>query len=365
VDVIETSATTGAGITDLVEHLAELTSLLDLKADPTLPPMGAVVEAEMKPGVGAVARVLVQEGTLRIGDFVVCGPSFGKVRALVDDRGQRIQQAGPAVPVEVWGLDDVPAAGDKLFRIDSLQRAKNIATETKQSRVESARLQSRKAKTLEEMFLQRDVDEAPELNIIVKADVDGSVAAIRQSLSDFPSDEVRLTIRHGGVGAVNDSDILLAAACDGIVVAFRVDVPAGVRRLAEQDGVEVRSYRVIYDIHDDVKKALEGLLAPEERIEPRAAAEVRDLFRLGKKVGVVAGSYVTDGVVDRNHFAKVIRDGVVVRERCRFASIRRFKDDVKEVRAGLECGIKLEGFDDIHIGDVIETYEIVKVARTF
>ena len=363
VDVIPTSAVTGVGIDELVEHLADLSGLLDFKADPTLPAAGAAIEAETKPGVGAVARVLVQEGTLRMGDFVVCGSAFGKVRALLDDRGRRIKEAGPSLPVEVWGLDDVPTAGDRLFKVESMQRAKEIATETKQSRVEKARVQSRKVRTLEEMVLKRDAEEVPELNLIIKGDVDGSVAAVRQVLSELPSDEVRLAIRHAGVGAITDSDALLAGACQGIVVAFRVEASVGVRRLAEQAGVDIRSYRVINDVVDDIKKALEGLLAPEERIEPHATAEVRQVFRVSK-TGMVAGSYVTDGVLDRNHFAKVVRDGVIVRERCKFASLRRFKDDAKEVRAGLECGVRLEGFDDLHVGDLIESYEVIQIART-
>ncbi len=363
-DVIPTSALTGQGIDVLVEHLADLSALLELKADPTLSAAGAAIEAETKPGVGAVARVLVQEGTLQVGDFVVCGPAFGKVRALLDDRGRRIRVAGPSLPVEIWGLDDVPTAGDKFFCVESLQRAKEIATETKQTRLEKARIQSRKVRTLEEMVLQkRDAEDVPELNLIIKADVDGSVAALRQALGELPSDEVKLTIRHSGVGAITDSDALLASACQGIVVAFRVEAPVGVRRLAEQGGVDIRSYRVIYNVVDDIKLALEGLLAPEERIESRATAEVRQLFRVSK-AGMIAGSYVTDGVLDRNHFAKVVRDGVVVRDRCKIASLRRFKDDVREVRAGLECGIRLEGFDDLHVGDVVESFEIVEVART-
>lgn len=362
VDVIPTSATTGTGVQELVEHLANLSSLMELKADRTLPATGTVIEAETKPGVGAVARILPQEGVLRVGSFVVCGPAFGKIRALLDDRGQRLSEAGPSIPVELWGLDEVPAAGDQLFVLTSLQRAKGIASETKQSRLERSRLRSRKAKSLEDIFLQRNADS--ELNLIIKADVDGSLAALRQTLGKLPTDEVRLTIRHDAVGAVNDSDILLAAACKGIVVAFRVDTAAGVKRLAERHGVEVRPYRVIYDVHDEVKKALEGLLAPEERIESHGKAEVREIFRLSRKAGVVSGSYVTEGIINRGHLAKVIRDGVVVREGCKFASLRRFKDDVKEVRAGLECGIRLERFDDTHVGDIIEAYEIVKVART-
>jgi translation initiation factor IF-2 len=328
-----------------------------------LPATGTTIEAETKEGVGPVVRVLVQEGTLHVGDVVVCGSAFGKVRALLNDRGERVPEAGPATPVEVWGLDDVPMAGDRLFSVDNLQTAKDVANEVKHERVVGARLQTQKVRTLEEMFRRRDVEETPELNVIIKADVDGSLAALRQALSELPSDEVRLTIRHTGVGSVNDSDVLLAATCAGIVVAFRVDAAVGARRLAEEHGVEIRSYRVIYDVADEIKKALEGLLAPEERIESRGKAEVRSIFHISK-VGVVAGSYVLDGVIDRSHFAKVIRDGVVLREGCKFASVRRFKDDVKEVRAGLECGLRLEGFEDLHVGDLLETYEIVKIART-
>jgi len=364
VDVIPTSATTGAGVNELVEHLAALTSVLDLKADHTVPTSGTVIEAETKTGVGAVVRVLVQEGTLRVGDFVACGGAAGKVRALLNDRGQRIEEAGPSIPVEVWGLDDVPMAGDRLYQVETAQRAKDIASETKRTRMEAGRRLTRKARSLQEMLQQRDADETPELNLIIRADVDGSVAAINQALSDLPTDEVKLTVRHSGVGSVNDSDVLLAATCRGIVVAFRVDVSTETRRLAENHGVDIRFYRVIYDVCDEIKKALEGLLAPAESVEMRGTAQVREVFRLSRKAGVVAGSMVTEGSIDRRHRAKVIRDGVVVREGASLASLRRFKDDVREVKAGLECGIRLENFDDLHVGDVIQTYEIVKSART-
>lgn len=363
VDVIPTSATTGTGIQELVEHLADLNSLLELKADPTLPALGTVIEAAMKPGVGPIIHVLVQDGTLHIGDFVVCGNAFGKIRALLGDFGKRIETAGPGIPVEVWGLDDVPMAGDRIYSVENTQRAKNIAAETKRLRVETGRLQTRKVKSLEEMFKQRGTAELPELNVIIKADVDGSLAALRQALEEIPSDEVRLTIRHAAVGAVNDSDILLAATCDGVIAAFRVDVSAGARRMAEQHGVDVRPYRVIYDVCDEIRKALSGMLTPEERIEARATAQVRQIFRV-TKVGAVAGCLVSQGPLERNNLAKVIRDGVVVREGCKIASLRHLKDDVREVRAGMECGIRLEGFDDVHVGDVIETYEVIKIART-
>jgi translation initiation factor IF-2 len=282
---------------------------------------------------------------------------------LLDDRGQRISEAGPSIPVEIWGLDEVPRAGDKLYQVSSMQRAKEVASEMQQYRVTSGRAQASKVYSLEEMFRQRDAGDVPELHLIIKGDVDGSVAALQHALTQIKSDEVKLTVRHAGVGPVNDSDILLAATCRGIAIAFRVDVPVGARRLAEQNGVDVRSYRVIYDVVDEIKKALEGLLAPEERVEGRAALEVKEVFNI-TRVGTVAGSMVVSGTVDRSHLAKIIRDGAVVREGCRFASVRRFKDDVKEVRTGMECGVRLDGFNDVHVGDRIETYEIVKIART-
>ncbi len=363
VDVIPTSTTTGQGIQELVEHLADLNSLMEFKADPTLPGMGTVVEAAMRPGVGPIVRLLVQEGTLRVGDFVVCGNAFGKIRALVDDRGHRVDAAPPGIPVEVWGLDDVPIAGDTLYCVENMQRAKTISSDTKRLRTETGRLSTRKLKTLEEMFKRKGTEDLPELNVILKADVDGSLAALRQSLGEMPSDEVVLTIRHSAVGAVNDSDILLAAACEGIIVAFRVDISAGARRMAEKHGVDVRPYRVIYDVVDDVRKALSGMLTPEERIESRAVAQVRQVFRISK-VGAVAGCLVTAGPLERGHLVKVIRDGRVVREGARIASLRHIKDDVREVRSGMECGIRLEGFDDVHTGDVIESYEVIKIARS-
>ena len=227
VDVIPTSATTGQGVEELVQHLADLSSVLELKADPTLPAIGTVIEAETKVGVGSVIRVLVQEGTLRVGDFVVCGNAAGKIRALLNDRGGRIKEATPSMPVELWGLDDVPTAGDRLYQVDSLQQAKEIAAETKQLRLDNSRIQTRQWRSLAEMLKRRDLDVVPELNIIIKADVDGSMAALKQALGEIPSDEVKLSIRHAAVGPVNDSDILLAEACDGIVVSFRVEPSAG------------------------------------------------------------------------------------------------------------------------------------------
>ena len=361
-DVIKTSTVTGEGIDELVQHLSDLAEILDLRADPTLDATGTVIEAETKEGVGPVVTVLVQEGTLRVGEVVVCGGAFGKVRALVDDSGRRIRSATASIPVEIWGMDNVPEAGDKFYVVDNLQRAGQIAHEIGQKRVQESRIASTKARSLEDLFKQRAAGSVPELNLVIKTDVSGSASALRQVLEELPSDEVSLIIRHCGVGGVTDSDVLLADACDGIIIGFRVVAATGARHLAEEKGVDVRRYRVIYEVADDIRKAMEGLLEPEQKIEQRATAEVRDTFRVSK-VGVVAGCYVTEGVVNRNHFARLARDGVVIRDDCKVSSLRRFKEDVREVRSGMECGIRLEDFEDVKPGDVIETYEIIKVPR--
>ncbi|MCH7813918.1 MAG: translation initiation factor IF-2, partial [Planctomycetes bacterium] len=240
---------------------------------------------------------------------------------------------------------------------------KSIAEETRNQRAEEARRPIQKARSLEELFKQRDAGEIPELNVIIRADVDGSVDAIRYALGQLPRDQVTMALRHTGVGAVIDSDVLLADASDAIVIAFRVAPGAKTRRLAETHGVDIREYKVIYDLIDDVTKALEGLLTPEEHLETRGTAEVREVFKISK-VGSVAGCYLTDGVIARDHRIRLIREGVIIREDCRIDSLKRFKDDVKEVRSGMECGIRLERFDDIKQGDLLEAYEIVHVART-
>ncbi|MCK4660592.1 MAG: translation initiation factor IF-2, partial [Phycisphaerae bacterium] len=361
-DVIKTSAVTGEGIEELVQHLADLAEIMELKSDPTIDSTGTVIEAETKEGVGPVATALVQEGTLRVGQIIVCGGAYGKVRALVNDSGRRVKEAAPSIPVEVWGLDDVPEAGDKFYVVDNLQRAGQIANETKQKRVQQSRTTTTKARTLEELFKQRAAGSVPELNLIIKADVSGSITALQKILGEIPSDEVSLVTRHSGVGGVTDSDVLLADACDGIIIAYRVVPGAGARHLAEEKGVDVRRYKVIYQVADDITQAMEGLLEPEEKIEQRAVAEVRDTFRI-TKLGMVAGCLITEGLFNRNHWTRLIRDGVIIRDNCKLSSLRRFKDDVREVRVGMECGIRLENFEDVKSGDVIEAYEIIKVPR--
>ena len=370
-DVIKTSATTGTGVEALIAHLATLSDLLDLKADPTVPARGAVIEAQMQPAVGPVVRMLVQEGTLKRGDYLVSGPAAGRVRMLRDDHGRVLKSAGPGMPVEVAGLDAVPNAGDSFYCVDSLQKAKSVATETANLRRQEALIQLQKPKTLDDLFQQRESGQIPELNLILRADVQGSVDALVKVLKEIPSDEVKLTFLHTGIGAVSEGDVVLAAASGAMVVGFNVTADPTVQRMADTEGVTVRLYRIIYDVADDIRKALEGLLPTESKEESRGKAEVRETFRVSR-VGVIAGCMITDGVVARSHKLRVVRDGQIIvptaddvkRGRHRsVGSLRRFKDDAREVRQGMECGIRVEDFDDVKPGDVIEAYEVIETAR--
>jgi len=362
IDVIKTSAVTGEGIDELVEHLHTLGELLELKADPTIPASGAVVESHMREGAGPVATVLVQEGTLRVGDILVCGTACGRVRLMIDDKGRRVQEARPSMPVEIAGLDEVPQPGEKFYVVDSLQRAKEIAEERREQLRQEALARTQKPTSIEDLLQREAESEVPELNVIIKADVQGSVEVLRKTLSDLPSDQVRLNILHAAVGGITESDVLLAEASKGVIVGFNVVAEPAAQKLAEQRGVPIRLYRVIYDLTDDLKRSLEGMLEPEERLEVRGRAEVREVFRISR-IGVVAGCYVTDGIIARNLKVRVIRDNVVIRDEAQIQSLRRFKDDVREVRQGMECGLKIADFDDIKVGDVIEAYEVVKVPR--
>jgi translation initiation factor IF-2 len=362
-DVVKTSATTGEGIDDLVEHLSTLSELLELKADPTAPARGSVIEAEMREGEGVVVRALVQDGTLKRGTAVVCGPASGRIRTLRDDRGKLINKAGPATPVEITGLDEVPAAGDKLYVVKTPQEAKNIAGEVRQQRRQATLARRTKAKTLEEMLSQRDDDEIPELNIIIKADVQGSADVLTQTLSEISTEEVRVNILHAAVGGVSESDVLLAEASNAAIVGFHVVADSAAQRLADQKGVSIRLYKVIYELLDHIRKALEGIMIPEIKLETRGKAEVREVFRISK-LGVVAGCIVTEGTITRNHKVRLLRDLKLERDDSDIASLKRFKDDAKEVRNGMECGIRIAGFDDVHPGDVIEAYEVVEIRKT-
>ncbi len=361
-DVVKTSAVTGEGIDDLLGHLTTLSELMDLAADPGVSAQGAVIEAQLREGRGVVAHVLVREGTLKVGQAVVCGPGGGRVRTLLDHRGKRIPEAGPGTPVEVVGLDELPQAGDPLYVVDSLPQAKRIAEEVRQRRRAETLSDIRKPQTLEELLRGSEEGEVPELNVIIKADVQGMVDVLKSSLGEFPSDKARLRVLHAGVGTISQADVELARASEAWLIGFNVVAEDRARQLADQYGIEVRLYRVIYNVTDDLHKALQGLLEPEQKEESRGKVEVRQVFSISR-VGRVAGCLVTDGIVGRNHKVRLIRDGRIVLEGYAVGSLKRFKDDAREVRAGLECGIKIEGYDDVKPGDVIEAYEIVEVAQ--
>jgi len=363
VDVIKTSAETGEGVEDLLEHLHTLSELLDLQADPTVPATGIVVEAAIEGGRGAVATLLIQDGTLREGQIVVCGPGFGRVRAMRNDRGRRTKTAGPSVPVTVSGLDELPEAGDHFYQVGDLKTAKSVAEERRIQLRQQSLAEVAKPRTLADLVAKQEAGEVPELSVILRADVQGSVDVLRQQLGELPTEEVRLRILHAGVGAITEGDVLLAQASSAIVIGFGIVAEDRARRLADQVGVEIRLYRIIYEVTDDVKRALEGLLAPEERVELRGQATVREVFNISR-VGTVAGCMVTDGQMVRSHLVRVVRDGRIVRDQAQIQSSRHFKDDAREVRAGLECGIKIAGFDDLKPGDVIEDYEVIELARS-
>ncbi len=362
-DVIKTSAVTGEGIAELLEHLATLSDLMDLKADATIPATGTVIESERSGAKGCVARVMIQEGTLKTGDVIVCGPAHGRVRSLRDDRGKTVNKAGPSTPVEIAGLSDVPLAGDRLYVVDSARRAKEIAEELAAKRRELELIQISKPTSLESLMASAAEGEVPELRVILRADVQGSVDVLRKTLSELPTDQVKLSVLHAGVGTITESDVVLAQASRAIIVGFHVVPEPAVARMADNVGVDIRTYRVIYNLMDDIRAALEGLLAPEEKIELRGRAEVREVFNI-TRVGRIAGCVVRDGLIHRSHLIRVVRDGVVVKDGGVLESLRRFKDDVKEVRNGLECGLRIQAFDDVKPGDMIESYERTQVAKT-
>lgn len=361
-DVIHTSASKGTGINELVAHLSTLSDLMGLKADPTVPARATVIEAQMREGRGVVAQVLVREGTLRVGQIVVCGGGHGRVRALIDDRGQPIKSAEPGTPVEVVGLDALPEAGDELFVVGDLATAKEVAEEVAAERRAASLRERAKPQSLEELLAGGEEAETPELNIILRADVQGSVDALTAKLREFPSDKARLRILLAGVGAITEADVALARASKAVIIGFHVVPDERARQTAEQSGVDIRLYRIIYDVTDDVQRALEGLLEPVQKLEVRGRVEVREVFNI-TRVGRIAGCYVADGLIARSHHVRLVRDGRVVLEDAQIESLKRFKDDAREVRAGMECGVKLAGFDDVKPGDVLETIEVVEIAQ--
>ncbi len=361
-EVIQTSAIKGDGIDDLIELLSLEAEMLELTARTEGHAAGAVIEAEMAAGRGVVARLLVREGTLRPGDVILAGAGSGRVRQILDHRGKSIDEAGPAMPIEVIGLDAVPSAGDKFYVLDDISEAKRIAEEVRNEQRE-AQLFSKQQVTLDNLFSQITAGDVSELPLIVKADVQGSSEVLIASLNKLSTDEVRVKILHAGVGGISTSDVLLAEASGAIILGFHVVPDAAAREAAEKAGVDIRLYRVIYHLTEEVTKAMSGLLAPEIKEESLGHAEVREVFRV-TKVGTVAGCFVTNGLVRRNAKIRLIRDSIVIEDERQIDTLKRFKDDAREVRNGFECGIKLAGYDDVKVGDIFEAYETVEVART-
>ena len=360
-EVIKTSATEGDGIQDLLDILDYQADLLDLKGDFAGNAEGTVLEAQVEEGRGPVARMLVQEGMLKKGDFIVTGRGYGRVRDIVDDRGNRVEFAGPSTPVAISGIDQLPDAGDRFFVADSLKEAESAAEERRG--LERERELAAPKITLDNIFDHLEEGKKKNLPLVLKADVQGSVETLRAVLGKIGSDEVKVSVKHAAVGGINESDVTLAEATGAIVVGFNVTTTPKARQLAESRGVDIRLYDVIYDITDDVVKAASGLLDPELKLEVLGHADVKEVFRVSK-VGAVAGCYVTDGVVERSAQIRVTRDGIVVEKDRRLDQLKRFKDDAKEVKSGMECGMKIDGYDDIKAGDVLECYKTISVARS-
>ena len=358
---VPVSAHTGEGIKELLEMVLLTAEVMELKANPNRRARGLVIEAELDKGKGPVATVLVQKGTLRVGDPIAAGSAYGKVRAMMDDQGRRVKEAGPSMPVEILGLNDVPNAGEVFVGCKNDKDARNFA-ETFISQNKIKKLEETKSKmSLDDLFNQIQEGNLKELGIVVKADVQGSVEAIKQSLVKLSNEEVVVKIIHGGVGAINESDVTLAAASNAIIIGFNVRPDATAKETAEREGVDVRLYRVIYNAIEDVEAAMKGMLEPVFEEKVLGHAEVRQTFK-ASGVGTIAGSYVLDGTFERDCQARIVRDGVVIYDG-KLASLKRFKDDVKEVKAGYECGFVFERFNDVKEGDQVEAFKMVEVPR--
>jgi translation initiation factor IF-2 len=357
------SAKKGTNVQALLDQILLQAEILDLKANPNRRASGTVIEAQLDPGKGAVATVLVQNGTLHVGEDFICGLYSGRVRALLDERGKAVKDAGPAIPVQVLGLTGTPSAGDQMIVVEDSQAARDIAQRRERlDREAKSRRTTKGAVTLEDFMSQAAAGEVRNLNLIIKADQGGPAEALADALQQLSNDEVSVEVIQRGVGAISESDILLAKTAGAIIIGFHVRPDTKARSMAEREGVDIKLYRVIYEAVADVRAALEGLLRPEERDVVTAEIEVREVFKV-PRVGTVAGCFVRSGTVTRGNRIRVVRDGVEVYDGV-IDSLRRFKDDVREVREGFECGIGIANFNDIKIGDVFETYRTEEVART-
>ncbi|MDP9302037.1 MAG: translation initiation factor IF-2 [Actinomycetota bacterium] len=360
-EFVDVSAKANLNLDALLDTILVVADLEELKGDPTGRARGTVLEAHLDKGRGPVATVLVEKGTIEVGDALIAGTAYCRIRAMQDENGRPVDIAGPSKPVQILGWSHVPSAGDDFREVDDEREARHLAEE-REAKTRQAELVTAKRKTLEDLMRETGRAEVIDLNVIVKADVQGSVQALEDSLLKLPQEEVRVNIVRAGAGGITENDVTLAMASDAIIVGFNVRPSAGARELAEAEGVDIRAYRVIYDAIDDIKAALSGLLKPEQRERILGEAEVRQTFRV-PKLGVIAGSYVRSGVIRRNASVRLVRDGVIVYDG-KIGSLRRFKDDAAEVREGFECGIGLENYQDVKEGDIIEAYEVEEFARS-
>jgi translation initiation factor IF-2 len=335
--------------------------ILELKAPKNTPAKGLVIEGRLDKGRGSVSTILVQSGTLRRGDMILAGSTFGRVRAMLDESGNDIKEAGPSIPVEILGLSDVPSAGEEVIVLNDERKAREIAN-YRAGKFRDTKLAKQQAAKLENMFEQMTEGDVQTLGIIIKSDVQGSFEALATSLQKLSTAEVKVNIIHAGVGAISESDVNLASASSAVLIGFNVRADAGSRKLIENLGVDVRYYNIIYEAVDEVKAALGGMLKPEQKESMIGTVEIREVFKISK-VGSIAGCYVTDGMVKRNSKVRVLRDNVIIHTG-ELDSLKRFKDDVKEVKNNFECGLSLKNYNDIEVGDLLEIYEVVEVART-
>ena len=357
---VPVSAKTGENLESLLEMVLLTAEMQELQADPNRKAKGTVIEAKLDKGRGAVASLLIQNGTLNVGDSILVGSTYGRIRAMFDDRGKKIKSAGPSIPVEILGLSEVPAAGDRFIVCKDEKTARNMADLRKQ-KIKADSHQASNRVSLEDLYSQIQEGKVKELAIVVKADVQGSVEAIRQSLEKLSTDDVKVRVIHGAVGAITETDVTLAAASNALVIGFNVRPDGNATVQAEKENIEIKTYRIIYDAIEDVKSAMIGMLEPEYKEVVNGKAEVRMTYKISN-VGTIAGCYVTDGKIVRNSEVRVIRDGIVIFEST-LASLKRFKDDAKEVAKGYECGLSVEKFNDLKEGDIIESFTMEAIKR--
>ncbi|MCK5814775.1 MAG: translation initiation factor IF-2, partial [Flavobacteriaceae bacterium] len=356
----DVSAKTGEGIPELLEKVLLEAEMLDLKANSKKRALGTVVEAYLDKGRGYVSTIMVQEGTLKIGDYLLAGKNSGKIKAMFDERGHAMKTAGPSTPVSVLGLDGAPQAGDRFHVFEDEKEAKQIATKRSQLQREQS-VRTQKHITLDEIGRRIALGDFKELNIILKGDVDGSVEALTDSFQKLSTEEIQVNIIHKGVGAITESDVLLASASEAIIIGFNVRPSGNARMIADKEEIDIRTYSIIYDAINDLRDAMEGMLSPEMKEEITGNVEIREVYKISK-VGNIAGCMVMSGKIMRNSMIRIIRDGVVVHSGT-LTALKRFKDDAKEVTKGYDCGAQIKGFNDIKTGDVIETYEEVAVKK--